>query len=501
VSPSPFSLDHFESWTKRLILDNGLAAELEDFQREFVEDVFSGRKVCWMVVPQGNGKTTLLAALGLYGLRFGDSPSIPIAASSKDQARIMYRQMRGFVKRSDELKRPDEDGLWIAPFDGYKQIHLLGPGDTKRGEVLGLIEVHASDAGTADGVIPSPFAFLDELHRHKDELALHRTWTGKLDKRGAQLIVISTAGEPGSAFEVTREKIKAEAAEKHRDGAFGRYLSDRVVLHDYAVQNNAILDVDAVKAANPLSTITPERLEATLADPTMTAQHWRRFTCNLATMDAGREPYLDAEDWDGLADPDAAIDPGAEVSIGGDGSRTWDTTVIAWAHEDAAGVVTVDAKVFSVREDIPAHVLHHSGQIDFDDVEAFLLDRFDAFYVAGAAYDPRYLERSMDIVKVRLPEARVAPVEPASKAMRDALQTMFNLAAEGRLRHSGDPVLRAHVLNAGVERGYSSEIRRVTKIDKRLPIDAVPAMALAVWAASTGEPSVYGPAGRGLVVV
>jgi phage terminase large subunit-like protein len=61
---------------------------------------------------------------------------------------------------------------------------------------------------------------------------------------------------------------------------------------------------------------------------------------------------------------------------------------------------------------------------------------------------------------------------------------MFNLASEGKLRHRGDKVIRQHVANAGVDRGYSSEIRRITKIDPRLPIDAVPAMALAVWRAS-----------------
>lgn len=97
----------------------------------------------------------------------------------------------------------------------------------------------------------------------------------------------------------------------------------------------------------------------------------------------------------------------------------------------------------------------------------------------------------MDIVDARLSSQLVYPVEPQSKAMRDALQAMFNLAAEGKLRHGGDPVLAAHVANAGAERGYSSEIRRVRKIDARLPIDAVPAMAMAVWRASQNEVSVY----------
>jgi phage terminase large subunit-like protein len=208
-------------------------------------------------------------------------------------------------------------------------------------------------------------------------------------------------------------------------------------------------------------------------------------------MDEGKEPYIDLTDWDNLADPDLEIPAGAAVCLGGDGSRTWDTTVVAWANADADGTVGVEARVFSVREGIESHVLHRGGKIDFDDVEAFILDQFDRFDVIAAAYDPRYLERSMDIVQNRLPAANVKAVEPSSKDMRDALQAMFNLAAEGKLRHRGDPVLRAHVANTGVERGYGSEIRRVLKVDQRLPIDAVPALALAVWGAIKDSGSVY----------
>jgi len=484
----PFTLKHFESWCKLLICDNGKPFKLEPFQRAYVEDVFSGRPVCWLVVPEGNGKTTLVAALGLYGLRFGEGAQIPIAASTRDQIRIMYRQMKGFVTRS-ELGEPDDEKRWIECFDGYRQIHLRGPGKTRRGETLGQIEVYAADAGTADGVIPYPYGFLDELHRHKD-LALHRTWRGKLNKRGAQLIVISTAGEPGHEFEMTRERIKNEATDRLEDGPFARYATEQVVLHEWAVRNDSdILNADVVEAANPLSTVTAESLKAKLADPTMTEAHWRRFTCNIATRDEGKEPFIDLEDWDGLASK--ASEVGKHVYLGADGSRTWDTTVVAWASQDDEGIVDVDARVFSVRKDIPCHVLHERGKIDFEDVEAFVLDLFDRFYVEQVAYDPRYLERSMEIVHARIPDSDIKAVEPSSKEMRDALQAMFNLVAEGRLRHRGDPVLRGHIGNAGAERGLASdssvsggEIRRVRRLDGRLPIDAVPAMALAVWRAS-----------------
>ena len=225
-------------------------------------------------------------------------------------------------------------------------------------------------------------------------------------------------------------------------------------LHDWAVQDDKILDVGGGEGREPVVDDHAETLKAKQSDPTMTEAHWRRFTCNLPTMDENKEPFIDLGDWDELGDEDAGIPEGAAVCLGGDGSRTWDTTVIAWATcEDE--IVTVDARVFSVQARAsPLMCLHKGGKIDFDDVEAFIIDRFDLFEVSEVAYDPRYLERSMDIVEDRLPDSLVFPVEPSSKNMREALQAMFNLAAEGKLRHTGDKVIRQHIANAGVDRGY-----------------------------------------------
>jgi phage terminase large subunit-like protein len=490
MKAAPFTLEHFEWWVKRLVLDNGERVVLEEWQRRFVADIFSGVPVCWLVVPEGNGKTTLMAALGLYGLRFALDASIPIAASSRDQARIMYRQMKGFVKRSG-LEKTNRDGTWFECFDGYRQIHLRGPGATKRGDVLGQIELHAADAGTADGVIPFPYAFLDELHRHKD-LGLHRTWTGKLDKRGGKEIGISTAGAPGHEFEVARERIAAEASEVVDEGAFRRYVSGRMVMHEYALRDVKLADdLEAVAAANPLRSITPASLAAKREDPTMTDTHWLRFSCNVAANTESADLFIDLEQWDALGDEGSEILPDAYVCIGADGSRKWDTTVIALATA-LDERIDVGCKVFSVRPEAAHHVLHAGGKVDFEDVEEHLIGLFDVFQPLETAYDPRYLERSMEIVDVRLPSAAVLAVEPHSKHARDAYQALFTAVVEGKLRHRNDPVIRAHLENCTVERDdRNGEIRRLRKADPRKPIDAVPALALAVWRATLAQPSVY----------
>ena len=75
-----------------LVLDNGARWEPEDFQLEVLEDVFDGYSEVWMIVPEGNGKTTLMAGLALYHGDYTQSPWVPIGASTREQAEILFGQ-------------------------------------------------------------------------------------------------------------------------------------------------------------------------------------------------------------------------------------------------------------------------------------------------------------------------------------------------------------------------------------------------------------------------
>ena len=111
-------------------LDPSYVASLENGRRDpprrEILDKLCDALAAFISIPAGNGKTTLIAGLALYGLRFGGDALIPVAASSRDQARIMYRQAKGFVRRS----RLDDDGFEFQAFDGYRRIDLRGPGRT-----------------------------------------------------------------------------------------------------------------------------------------------------------------------------------------------------------------------------------------------------------------------------------------------------------------------------------------------------------------------------------
>jgi len=264
-------------------LDNGQPFKLEDFQLEQAEDIFAGFQEIWIVQPEGNGKTTFLGLLALYHLDYTPSAFVPIGAAAREQAEIMYRQAEGFVLRTPGLR----DRFKCQ--EGYRRIKGLRTG--------GRIQVYASDEKTADGVIPS-LALVDEPHRHKN-LGLYRTWKGKLEKRGGQIVAISTAGEPNSEFEETRERIHLTATDVRRNGCHVRAAGEDIVLHDWAVPDrSSAQDMAVVAAANPRAAITAEVLRKKHDSPTMTPEHWLRFVCNIPTRMSGQPITPDV--WDPL---------------------------------------------------------------------------------------------------------------------------------------------------------------------------------------------------------
>ena len=270
----PFSVEHFREWASQLILDNDETLVIEDFQAAFLADVFAGYPECWLILPEENGKTTLVSALALYHEEFRTLAAVPVAASSREQAEILYRQAEGFVLRSEALSPPVHSPIQVVKgkhktevpryvcLEGYRRInHFRG----------GRIQVFAADDRTGDGLIPT-LAIIEELHRHRD-LRLYRTWTGKLRKRGGQIVAISTAGEPGSEFETTRERIRQTAEESTRRGSFIRSVAKggSVVMHEWAVPEGAdVDDMEVVAEANPFSSVTVESLTAKRSSPTMT---------------------------------------------------------------------------------------------------------------------------------------------------------------------------------------------------------------------------------------
>lgn len=412
---------------------------------------------CWLIVPEGNAKTTLFAGVALYHAEHRRNAMVPVAASARDQAQIMYQQTEGFISRS-ELR-----GFKLHP--GYRRVRYA--------DTLSMIQFQAADDRTGDGIIPT-LALLDELHRHRD-LRLYRTWRGKLLKRGGQIAAISTRGEPGTEFEATLETIRREATDLSINGTFTRAASPRFVLHEWAVpEEGDVEDLALVKAANPLKAITVDMLAEKRAAPTMTLGHWRRFVCNLPTRTD--DAAITEAEWFAAA-TDEVIPEGEPIWLGLDVAWKWDTTALVpfWMPEpehrllgpativvpprdgNSLDPALIENAVLAIHARNPIHTVvmdvsraEQLGTWIGDHTGAVVIDRQQTNPLAVEDYD-RFME-----------------------ALRN-----------GWLQHSGDPGLTSHALNAiarmlplGDARFDRPNQNRISAEQDRRVIDALSAAAM-----------------------
>lgn len=423
IGGDPFKVDHFRAFCAHLLLDSRLPFELEDFQAKVVEDLFAGYPEIWLIVPEGNGKTTLMAALALYHGNFKPGAEVLMAASSRDQCELMYRQAVGFIERAEGAL-----SHWFRPYDGYRRIKCL--------KSRGRIQVFAADARTGDGVIPT-LALIDELHRHRD-LNLFRTWRGKLEKRDGQLVTISTAGEPGGEFENARKRIRETATEALRDGPFVRAVTEEAILHEWAVpEDGDVEDLELVASANPFSGVTVEKLRRKRNAPTMTVGHWRRFVCNLATW--GENAAIMEGEWRAATVSDVIPD-GEPRAIGLDVAWKWDTTAIVpyWQRDD-------HWRLFG-----PARILEpprDGSSLDPARIEQAISEEHERGPIHTVVMDPTRAEQLAMWIRDEIGAEVVERGQSNTFAVMDYERFMEALR-NGWLHHTGDPGLTRHVLNA-----------------------------------------------------
>ena len=377
-----------------------------------------------MVVPEGNGKSTFMAGFVLYHADYTPDASVVIGASSRDQCRVLHNQAAGFIRRSGI------EGKRFRIFDGYLRIQAYGSN--------GQIQVFAADDRTGDGVIPS-LALLEELHRHRD-LRLYRTWNGKMLKRGGQTLAISTAGEPGSEFELIRQRIKETARHLDRDGAHTRAEDGGVVLHDWAVPPDADIENMAdVKAANPLSTITEKDLEEKRSSLTMTIPHWRRFVCNQAVRDS--DSAIEEGEWAAAA-TDEMIPVAQSIGVGID---------LAWKHDCTAlvplWIASREHRLFGIPKILTPP--RDGGSLHPEEVRAAFRSVAEINPVHTVVMDITHGGNELRAwIQDEYPDTRVVEYPQSDGTMAMATESFLEALREGWIKHPGDPEFTRHVMNA-----------------------------------------------------
>lgn len=163
----PFVLSPWQQFILWVLFGWKRADGTRRFRRAYIE------------VPRKNGKSTMMAGIGLYLLEADGEPGAEVysAATKRDQALITHGEATRMVKQSPALR---------ARVKVYKN-NLNNPATASKYEPLG------ADADTMDG-LNIHGGLIDELHAHKTRAVVDVLDTATGARRQPLIVEITTAG-------------------------------------------------------------------------------------------------------------------------------------------------------------------------------------------------------------------------------------------------------------------------------------------------------------------
>lgn len=446
----------------------------------------------FLMIPRGNRKTSLAAALALLhtiGPEKVPAGQVIFAASDREQAGIGFKEAANIIRQDKRLVGATKIN---AGFNSAKMITNLLNGAT-------LIAV-SSDGGAQHGKTPS-FTLIDEIHVWKGRDLWEALKSGMV-KVDQSLTVIATTAGRGS------ENLGAEQYNYARRVALGEIDNPEYLPIIFEAGPDDDWQDEAVwQRVNPglihgFPSLGGLRAAAKEAEGRPSDRYaFQQFNLNL-WMAHSRSPLFDLDTYDARCFADDLTDLevlpcwiGVDMSISGDLTAV----VVAWRHDD--GQITVkpwffvpgdDLKERGDRDGVPYERWRDGGLITavpgpiiapaaVEDCVRELCGRFD---VQEVAFDPHLARVTMQ----HLYDDGIPTVE-----MRQAPLTMGVAAGDlertvnGHLiRHDGHPILRHHFASVVASRNDTGLIR-MHKGKKTDRIDGAIAAAMAVSRACAAE--------------
>lgn len=199
-SPIPDPLGHGEravTFLRRLRHPNsdapGRAFQLHAWQERIVRRIYGPRnpdgsrivKTVLLLLPRGNRKTSLAAALALlhlFGPESRPAGQVLFAACDREQASIGFKEAANIIREDRRLL----NAVTIRDaFNARKQITY-----GKQGTTLTAL---ASDGGAAHGLTPA-FTLIDEIHAWRGRDLWEAIKSGQAKTDDSLMVVASTAG-------------------------------------------------------------------------------------------------------------------------------------------------------------------------------------------------------------------------------------------------------------------------------------------------------------------
>ncbi|MDF2740484.1 MAG: phage Terminase [Actinomycetia bacterium] len=415
--------------------------KLRPWQREIVRGVLDDPRPrqALVAIPAGNGKSTLAAAIGLYGL-LGDGvegAQVLVVASDERQARIIFRTAKRMVELDKDLS---------ARVQIFAD-HLLEP------RTDSVFMALPADPGSLQGWDPS-MALVDELHVVTDDtFEAISARAGKRDR--SLLLAISTPPKAGD------DGVMRRLVDHGREGTDPSFY-----FTEFAAPAGCAVDDEAAwTIANPAldDFLHRDALRATLP-PKMRENAFRRYRLGQwVGVDAA---WLPDGAWAACADPIRSIPDGTEIVLAFDGSFNGDTTVLV--------VATVDRRPHI---DLVELWEPDGRQVPIVDVEAAIRAACRRWRVLEIAADPFRWARSLQLLDQEgLP---VVEYPQSPRRMAPATARFYEAVVNGALTHSGDSRLARHIGNAVLREDARGARLAKERRDSPRRIDAAVASVMA----------------------
>jgi phage terminase large subunit-like protein len=449
-------------------------------------------------VPRKNAKSTIGSGLLLFMLSADGEHGAECytAATTRDQARIVFDDARAMAERTPDLRTY----LGVA----IMQHSLTVAHTASKAAPL------AAEGSTLDG-LNVHFALLDELHAHKTRAVYDVIDTARGAREQSLLGTITTAGTDRSGICYERRTHLTKILE-------GVIRDDRVFGIIYTIDDNDDPFDPAVWAkANPNYgvSVMPDDLAAAAKKAEAMPSALNNFlTKRLNVWVNGESPWMDMRAWDRcgeLALRDLSPYHGTKAWIGLDLAQKKDFAAVSLVFEadflvpGPDGVYVPERKwcvctrlylnELAIQESGNAHLSGWARQgyvqvtdgdiTDFDIVADDLRQLCRNFDVQEIAFDPAL---SMYFAG-KLIEEGLPLVEITQRAMffTPPLIQVENLVLEKKLRHDGNPVMTWMVSNLVVKVSKFNELRAPTKERPENKIDGPIAMLMALGRALAGE--------------
>lgn len=450
----------------------------------------------YIEVPRKNAKSTLSSGLALYMLSADGEHGAEVysAATTKDQARIVFDDARAMAERTPDLRT-------------HLGVAIMQHSITVAHRASKFLPLSA-EGSTLDG-LNVHFAVIDELHAHKTRAVYDVIDTARGAREQSLLWNITTAGGDRSGICYERRTH----ATKVLDGVIEDPSLFGVI---YTIDDNDDPHDPASWAkANPnweKSVLMDDMVSASRKAEAMPAAMNNFLTKRLNVWVSGESAWMDMRAWERCAYPalreDLSRFYGAKAYIGLDLAQKKDFAALSLVFEmdapNADGGTTANWAVctrlylneLAVQESGNAHLTGWARQSHVQVTDGDLTD-FDV-----VAEDLRMLCRNFDVQEIafdpalsmyfagKLIEEGLPLVEIAQRALffTPALIQVENLVLEKKLVHDGNPVMSWMVSNLVVKVSKFNELMTPTKDRPENKIDGPIAMLMALGRALANPP-------------